>query len=69
LYFISDGTYRDRVFRNVPVRLLRTRFTNAISCFEPGPQEHYRDIFIETPCRIRLPTIYTLLFYFQATEI
>jgi hypothetical protein len=25
----------------VPVRLLEIRFTNAISCFEPGPQGHY----------------------------
>jgi hypothetical protein len=26
------------------VRLLGTRFTNAISCFEPGPQEPDRDM-------------------------
>jgi hypothetical protein len=25
--------------KNVPVRLLGTGFTNAISCFKPGPQE------------------------------
>jgi hypothetical protein len=29
--------------------LLGTRFTNAISCFNIGPQEPYRDI-LETPC-------------------
>jgi hypothetical protein len=29
--------------KNVPIRLLGTRFTNAISCFRPGPQEPYRD--------------------------
>jgi hypothetical protein len=27
------------VFKNVPVRLLGTRFTNANSCFKPGPHE------------------------------
>jgi hypothetical protein len=31
-------------FKNFPVRLLGTRFTNAITCLEPGPQEPYRDI-------------------------
>jgi hypothetical protein len=30
------------------IRLLGTMFTNAISCFEPGSQVPYRDIF-ETP--------------------
>jgi hypothetical protein len=39
-------------FKNCPVRLLGTRFTNAISCFETGPQESYRDI-CGTPCRIK----------------
>jgi hypothetical protein len=29
----------------VPVKLLGTRFTNAISCFEPSPQECYRKFF------------------------
>jgi hypothetical protein len=29
--------------KNVPVRILGTRFTNAISSFVPGPQEPYRD--------------------------
>jgi hypothetical protein len=32
--------------KNFPVRLLSTRFTNAIHCFEPGPQEHYRVILL-----------------------
>jgi hypothetical protein len=40
---------------NVPVRLLGTRFSNAISCFEPSPQEPYREIFlkccVEKGCR------------------
>jgi hypothetical protein len=34
--------------KNIPVSLLGTRFTNAMSCFKPGPHEPYRDIFIET---------------------
>jgi hypothetical protein len=33
------------MFKNV--RILGTRFTNAISCFKPGPQEPYREIFLE----------------------
>jgi hypothetical protein len=32
------------VIKNVPIRLLGKRFTNAISCFGHGPQEPYRDI-------------------------
>jgi hypothetical protein len=28
-----------RGFKKFIIRLLGTRFTNAISCFEPGPQE------------------------------
>jgi hypothetical protein len=40
-----------QVSQNVPVRLLGPRFTNAISCFKPGPQESYRDI-LKTPCAI-----------------
>jgi hypothetical protein len=36
------------VSKNFPVMLLGTRFTNTISCFEPGPQEHYMDIFGKT---------------------
>jgi hypothetical protein len=28
--------------KNLHVRLLGTRFTNALSCFEPDPQEPYR---------------------------
>jgi hypothetical protein len=35
-----------RCLKIVPVKLLETRFTNAISCFNPGP----RDIVFETPC-------------------
>jgi hypothetical protein len=31
---------------NVPVRLLVTRFTNAISCFEPGSQEPYKQSMV-----------------------
>jgi hypothetical protein len=30
--------------KDVPVRLMGTRFTNAITCFKPGPQEPYREI-------------------------
>jgi hypothetical protein len=30
--------------QNVPVSLLGTRFTNAISYYEPGPQDPYREI-------------------------
>jgi hypothetical protein len=30
-----------------PVRLLETRFTNAISYFKPGPKEPYMDIFMK----------------------
>jgi hypothetical protein len=41
--------------QGVPLRFLVTRFTNAISCFEPCPQEPYRDLF-ETPCRILFET-------------
>jgi hypothetical protein len=29
------------VSKHVPVKLLGTRFTNAISCFEPVPQGHF----------------------------
>jgi hypothetical protein len=36
----QSGIYRV-VQKNVPVRFLGTRFTNAISCFGPGPQEPY----------------------------
>jgi hypothetical protein len=42
--------------KNVLVRLLGTRFTNAISCFKSGPQEPYREI--ETPCITYIPYIY-----------
>jgi hypothetical protein len=35
-----------RFFKNVPVRLLGTRFTNPISCFEPGPQDHQTPIIL-----------------------
>jgi hypothetical protein len=31
---------------STPGRLLGTRLINAISCFEPGPQELYREIFL-----------------------
>jgi hypothetical protein len=34
--------------KTVPVRPLGTRFTSAISCFESGPQEPHRDIFLNT---------------------
>jgi hypothetical protein len=27
----------------------RPRFTNSMSCFEPGPQEPYRDISLKLP--------------------
>jgi hypothetical protein len=40
----------NRGFLKCPVRLLGTRFTNAISCFEPGPQETFK----KTPSRVRL---------------
>jgi hypothetical protein len=48
-YSISTGFYAildklQDVSKNVSVRLLGTRFTNAIDCFEPGPQEPYRNI-------------------------
>jgi hypothetical protein len=33
-----NPTYYTGCFKNVPPRLLGTRFTIAISCFEPGPQ-------------------------------
>jgi hypothetical protein len=39
--FLHQSMSLYRVFKNVPVRLLGTRFTNAISCFEPSPQEPY----------------------------
>jgi hypothetical protein len=37
------------VLKNVPERLLGTRFTNAISCIEPGPEGPYREIFLKHP--------------------
>jgi hypothetical protein len=39
------------VSKNVTVRLLGTRFKARNCICEPGPQEPYRDIFFETPCR------------------
>jgi hypothetical protein len=35
-----------RCVKYIPVRLLETRFTNTISCFEPGPQEPYIPIWL-----------------------
>jgi hypothetical protein len=32
--------------KHFTVNLLGTRFTNAISCFEPGPQEPHKNLFI-----------------------
>jgi hypothetical protein len=46
----TEGCTTERFKNNVPVRLLGTRFTNAISSFKPGPQETFtRDIWFETP--------------------
>jgi hypothetical protein len=45
-FILASSTY----YTWCPCRLLGTRFTNVISCFEPGSQEPYRDIFFETPC-------------------
>jgi hypothetical protein len=38
------------LLKNVHVWFLGTRFTNAISCFEPGLQE-LTGTFLKTPCR------------------
>jgi hypothetical protein len=52
-----------RCFKNVLVRLLGTRFTNAISSFECGPQEPYRDIFKKMHCpEWKISTVYTKIF-------
>jgi hypothetical protein len=46
MFFLELTLYK--VFYNVLIRLLGTRFTNAVSCFKPGPQGHCRDIFVNT---------------------
>jgi hypothetical protein len=46
--------------KNVPVRPLRTRLTNAMSCFEPGFQEPNGDI---------LNTMYVAMGHNRPTEI
>jgi hypothetical protein len=43
-YFLLQHMYR--MFKNDPVRLLGTMFTNAISCYEPGSQESYTDSLV-----------------------
>jgi hypothetical protein len=43
--------------QNIPLRLLETRFTDAISCFENGPQEPYMDILLNTLSRESKPVI------------
>jgi hypothetical protein len=55
------------ISKKFTVRLLEMRFTNAISCFEPGPEEPYREIFWNTqkwptcryPCLLD-PTIFRI---------
>jgi hypothetical protein len=42
---ILQGINLQGIWKYIHVRLLGTRFTNAISCLEPGPQEPYRDFF------------------------
>jgi hypothetical protein len=43
--------FTTRGLKNIPLRLLGTTFTNAISCFvEPGPQEPYIDSFLNALC-------------------
>jgi hypothetical protein len=45
MYWILNYFNIQVISKKDPVRLLGTRFTNAISSFKPGPQEPYRDIF------------------------
>jgi hypothetical protein len=45
MYFLEIARIRGRFKKSPCVRLLGTRFANAISCFEPcpnQPQEHYK---------------------------
>jgi hypothetical protein len=46
----------------MPLRLLGTRFTNATSCFEPGPQELYRKIFLNHDVVIKTSQIHFVWF-------
>jgi hypothetical protein len=42
-HYMNSGTLFDKlqaVSKKFPIRLLGTRFTNAISCFNPGPQDN-----------------------------
>jgi hypothetical protein len=41
---VGNGYLNCRVFLKYPVRFMGTRLTNAISCFDPGPHEPYRDM-------------------------
>jgi hypothetical protein len=45
------------------VRLPGTRFTSAISCFEPGLQEPCGDIFVETHCETQGTQHFMVVFF------
>jgi hypothetical protein len=44
-------TYTGR-FKNIPVRLLGTRFGARYYICEPGPQEPYRDPVVQKKCKV-----------------
>jgi hypothetical protein len=45
--YFSNPKIDIQLSKKFPARPPGTRFTNANSCFEPGPQEPYRDIFLK----------------------
>jgi hypothetical protein len=47
-----------RVFENVPVWLLGTRFKARNCISEPGPQDPYREIFLKRPAVSRQVSVY-----------